>query len=96
MSVVKRTGFKVSRTLYNASNNSIVKIGLGFLFHTAEAFALCYSVKKVSLARVEGPPRPHIIEFSIKNLLMKAVLKPRDVFIKITLTGKFENSEVRL
>ena len=67
---MKRTGFKVSTTLYNASNNSIVKIRLGILFHTAEAFALCYFVKKTLLVRIESPRRPHIIEVSIKNLLV--------------------------
>lgn len=89
MSAVKSTGFKVSTTLYNASNNSIVKIRFGILFHTAEASALCYSVKKASLVCIEGPRRPHIIEFSIKNLLVKAFLKPSDVFFKIILIGKF-------
>ena len=89
MSAVKSTGFKVSTTLYNASNNSIVKIRFGILFHTAEASALCYSGKKASLVCIEGPRRPHIIEFSIKNLLVKAFLKPSDVFFKIILIGKF-------
>ena len=89
MSTVKRTGFKVSTTLYNASNNSIVKIRFGILFHTAEASALCYSGKKASLVCIEGPRRPHIIEFSIKDLLVKAFLKPSDVFFKIILIGKF-------
>lgn len=89
MSALKSTGFKVSTTLYNASNNSIVKIRFGILFHTAEASALCYSGKKASLVCIEGPRRPHIIEFSIKDLLVKAFLKPSDVFFKIILIGKF-------
>lgn len=91
MSVVKRTGFKISTALNKASNSSTVKIRLGFLFYTAEAFALplSYFVKKASLARVEGPRRSQRIEFSIKDLSMNVVRMMPATYYFLILIGKF-------